>query len=138
MGVLSQLRSREGKMSNRFNKVNDTAALEQLYEHSRQVPVILFKHSLTCPISSAAYSQMQNFDGEVALVEVQTAREVSQEIARRTGLRHESPQVIVLRNGQAIWDASHFRITADAVSRAVRDADTSGKDQASLGATGSE
>lgn len=136
--VVLQFRSRDGKMSNRFYKVNDTGALEQLYEHSRQKPVVLFKHSLTCPISSAAYSQMLNFDGEVALVEVQTSRDVSQEIARRTGLRHESPQVIVLRNGQVIWDASHFKITAAAVSRAIRGADTSRKDQASAGAIGSE
>jgi hypothetical protein len=42
---------------------------------------------------------------------------------------HESPQVIVLRNGQVVWNASHFRITADAVAEAVREAEGLGRRQ---------
>jgi bacillithiol system protein YtxJ len=84
--------------------------------------VVIFKHSLTCPISSAAFDQMEAFEGPVSLVEVQKARQLSNEIERRLGVPHESPQVIVVRNGQVVWNASHFRITSEAVSKAVREA----------------
>jgi len=109
-------------MENHFVKVTDTKSLEELADRSKDRPVVIFKHSLTCPISAAAYDQMAEFDGEVALVEVQRAREVSREIENRLGVAHESPQVIVLSNGKVAWNASHFKITADAVAAAVREA----------------
>jgi bacillithiol system protein YtxJ len=111
-----------GTMENHFVKITDTKSFEELARRSKKQPVVIFKHSLTCPISSAAYKQMAEFDGEVALVEVQRARELSTEIEDRLGVAHESPQVIVLRNGQVVWNASHFRVTADAVTEAVREA----------------
>ena len=83
---------------------------------------MVFKHSTTCPISAAAYQEMAQFDGEVALVEVQSARALSREIENRTGLAHESPQVIILRNGKVVWSASHWKVKADAVAEAVREA----------------
>ena len=110
-------------MENRFVKVTDTKSLDELADRSKERPVVIFKHSLTCPISAAAYDQMAEFDGEVALVEVQRARDLSGEIENRLGVTHESPQVIILRNGQVAWNASHFKITADAVAEAVRKAD---------------
>jgi bacillithiol system protein YtxJ len=104
-----------------FVAVEDRTALEELIARSQNAPVVLFKHSLTCPISARAYRQMQAYDGEVALVVVQRAREVSREVEARTGVRHESPQVIILRAGKAAWSASHFDITAAAVAQAARE-----------------
>jgi bacillithiol system protein YtxJ len=108
-------------MGDRFTQIADAEALEQLLTLSNDAPVVLFKHSTTCPISSAAYEQMSKVKEDVSLVVVQRARDLSSEIASRTGIRHESPQAIVLRNGQAVWSASHFDITADAVEQAVRE-----------------
>ena len=108
-------------MGNQFTKITDTKALDQILARSHDGPVILFKHSSTCPISSAAYQQMSKVADEVSLVVVQQARDVSKEVEARTGIRHESPQTIVLRNGQAVWNASHFDITAGAVEQAVRE-----------------
>jgi bacillithiol system protein YtxJ len=110
-------------MENHFVKITDTKAFEELASRSKERPVVLFKHSLTCPISAGAYEQMAEFAGEVALIEVQQARELSTEIENRLGVAHESPQVIVLRNGQVVWNASHFKITVDAVTEAVREAE---------------
>jgi len=109
-------------MENHFVKITDKKSFEELASRSKDRPVVIFKHSLTCPISAAAYEQMAEFEGEIALIEVQRARELSTEIENRFGIAHESPQVIVLRNGQVVWNASHFKITADAVVEAVRDA----------------
>ena len=109
-------------MDNHFKRVTDTETLDALIESSRERPLVIFKHSLTCPISSAAYDQMARYEGEVVLLEVQKARGLSSAIERRFGVAHESPQVIVLRKGQVFWNASHFKITVEAVVRAVGEA----------------
>lgn len=108
-------------MDNHFIQVTDSGALEQLLARSHDEAVIVFKHSTTCPISSAAYREMSRLENDVAIVVVQQARDVSNEIAKRTGLHHESPQVIVLKNGEAVWSASHYDVTSEAVRRALED-----------------
>jgi bacillithiol system protein YtxJ len=120
-------------MENHLVRITETTALDDLVERSRQRPVVIFKHSLTCPISASALGQMKNYEGEVALVEVQRARGLSAEIENRLGVRHESPQVIVLRNGQVVWDASHFKITSDAVANAVSKAHSETRETAGGG-----
>ena len=107
-------------MGIKFLKTDDEDLLEDLISSSKDQPVIIFKHSNSCPISAAAYREMEHVDIDVRLVDVQRAREVSREIANLTGVRHESPQVIVLRNGKAVWNASHFDVTASAVADAVQ------------------
>ena len=113
------------KQNGRFVTVADAAALDDLFARSDEAPVLLFKHSTTCPISAHAYREMSRLDATatppVALVIVQTARPVSNEIAQRTGVRHESPQTILLRRGRPVWTASHYDITAAEVERAVRE-----------------
>ena len=101
-----------------FQTIVDTGSLDSLLDNSRQRPIVVFKHSLACPISAAAYREMQKLD-EVVLVEVQNARQVSRELADRTGIRHESPQVIVFRDGKAVWNASHYDVKAHAVTKAL-------------------
>jgi len=109
-------------MANHFVRIKDTESLEELTARANGRPLVIFKHSLTCPVSAAAYEQMTRVDGEVALIEVQVARALSREIEGRLGVPHESPQVIILKNGQVVWNASHFKITADAVTKAVLEA----------------
>jgi len=106
-------------MAARFISINDTGALEELLARSHEAPVILFKHSLTCPISAAAYREMEGVRGDVGLVVVQKARPVSNEIEARTGVRHESPQALILRDGRVVWSATHWNVTADAVTGAL-------------------
>lgn len=100
--------------------ITDLESFEELASRSQNAPVVVFKHSTTCPISSAAYNEMSRFDGEVALVEVQSDRNLSKEIALRTGVAHESPQVLVLLKGKVVWNASHWKVKADAVREAVK------------------
>ena len=61
---------------------------------------------------------MEKLDG-VNLLEVQSAREISRELANLTGVRHETPQVIILRDGKAVWNASHFDVKAADVLKAI-------------------
>lgn len=102
-----------------FIPLTDTESLDELFRRSNDSPVIFFKHSSTCPISSAVYQEMERLTSEVAIIVVQLSPDISRELERRTGLRHQSPQVIILRNGAAIWNASHWAINADAVTRAI-------------------
>jgi bacillithiol system protein YtxJ len=109
-------------MKNHLVKTTSVESLAELLSRSAQQPVVIFKHSTTCPISAVAYDEMEQFDGDVALVEVQSARELSRQIERQTGIPHESPQVLVLANGKVVWNASHWKVKAEAVAKAVSEA----------------
>ena len=105
-------------MGNKFLRIDDHTALDNLLSDSKQKPVILFKHSNACPISARAYREMEKLE-DVNLLEIQAAPEISREVEKLTGVRHESPQVILLRDGKAVWDASHFDVNAASVSQAL-------------------
>jgi bacillithiol system protein YtxJ len=106
-------------MENKFSHVANAASLEELFERSNEGPVLLFKHSNACPISARAYREMQGVKVPVSILVVQENREGSRQVEARTGVAHETPQALVLRNGRAVWNASHFDITAEVVERAV-------------------
>jgi bacillithiol system protein YtxJ len=98
---------------------------EQLLERSKTNPVLIFKHSTQCPISGQAYDEFTQFvesAGGVTcgLVLVIEDREVSNAIAARLNILHESPQAIIIKDGEVTWHASHWSITADALSDALR------------------
>ena len=107
-------------MNARFNEIHDAQELETLFEKSFEAPVALFKHSLTCPISADAYHRIAQADAEINIVIVQHARNVSNAIAEKTGIRHESPQTIVLKDGEAIYHASHYSIEAEKISEKLK------------------
>ncbi len=102
-----------------FVPVPDLAALDDRFAQSQTVPVILFLHDPFCPTSRAAARELAQVPGAIALIDVARARALSHAIAQRTGIRHESPQVIVLQGGQTVWSAAHRAITAAAVMGAV-------------------
>jgi bacillithiol system protein YtxJ len=82
---------------------------------------VLLKHGARCPISAAARDVVASLEaGDPSLtvhaVEVTGHRGLSQTVAERLGVPHESPQLFVLRDGRPAWYAEHFDITADAVS----------------------
>ena len=105
--------------------LHDLDALEAAIQESRERPVLLFKHSRTCGISHGALDELHLHLEQAALaasykmITVQSHRAVSDEAATRLGVRHETPQAIVLRDGKPVWKASHFRITADALTQAL-------------------
>jgi bacillithiol system protein YtxJ len=89
-------------------------------------PRWLFKHSDACPVSAAALGEIESFlrerPGEAAaLVVVQRRRPVSDHAARVLGVRHETPQALLLLGGRVLWHASHGRITRRSLAEA-RDA----------------
>lgn len=106
-------------MANNFIRIANKDTWDELLTASKQRPILIFKHSNSCGMSSVAFREMEKLEN-VNYLEVQSARELSREIERTTGVTHETPQVIVLRDGKAVWNASHSRVKADQVSEALR------------------
>ena len=84
---------------------------------------LLFKHSTTCPISAAAFAEYERWasahPGEATgWIEVLAERPLARAASERTGIRHESPQAILLEGGRPKWNASHQRITSASLAAA--------------------
>jgi bacillithiol system protein YtxJ len=108
--------------------LSDLGMLEAAIAESVERPVLLFKHSRTCGISCEALDELQAHVAEhmgksagasYKVITVQSHRGLSDSAAQRLGIRHETPQAILLKDGRAVWNASHFRITAAALARAI-------------------
>ena len=98
-----------------FISLEDNTALDRFLADANGGAVVILKHSNTCGVSSRAYREMSSFEGLVGLITVQEAREVSDEIERRTGVPHETPQLLILRNDEVVFTASHFQVKAEIV-----------------------
>jgi bacillithiol system protein YtxJ len=101
------------------------ADLDAAIERSFTTPVVMFKHSETCGASAYAHEELLallaacNLGAEIYLVSVQRSRAISNAIEKRFRLRHESPQVLIVRRGVVAWHASHHRVTSDELSAAL-------------------
>src|SRR5258706_5858538 len=102
-----------------IQRIDNISALDALIARSNDTPVWLFKHSLTCGVSSVAWSELQRFaaespaDGPVfAMIEIQVARAVSNAVAERTGVRHESPRSSFFAQGKSPCQAATTAFTA--------------------------
>jgi thioredoxin 1 len=110
----------------RVTPLVDLQSLEAAIAESRERPVLLFKHSRYCGVSCEALDELHSHiearaQDAVAykLITVQTHRPVSDAASQRLGLRHETPQAILLRDGKVVWNASHFRITATQLNQVL-------------------
>ncbi len=109
-----------------FRDLDSIGAWQAALAQSATRPVVIYKHSLTCGTSAMAMEEMQAFvDGApvgaaVYLLRVQQARDVSRTIEATLGVRHESPQVLLVVDGRVVWHASHFRVTAAAMREALQ------------------
>ncbi|REB07979.1 bacillithiol system redox-active protein YtxJ [Sporosarcina sp. BI001-red] len=92
--------------------------VEQSNHHD---PVLVIKHSTTCPISAAGYREFQSFETKIPkyCVIVQTSKDVSRKIDEDTGVKHESPQAILMKNGEVVWHAAHYDIQQSNLKKAV-------------------
>lgn len=96
--------------------------LEQARRRSHAEPVVIFKHSNSCWVSSWARREVALLSKEnvpVFEVVVQKARHLSNEIEQRYGIRHESPQVIILHNDRPTFDASHGNVRENTIRQAL-------------------
>jgi len=107
-----------------FRPLDTIADWNDALERSKQTPILVFKHSATCSISAKANEEMTTLSTEedfpVFRVVVQDSRSVSDEIAESLNVRHETPQAILIRDEDAIFDTSHLNVTVDTLRKELR------------------
>lgn len=103
-------------MAANITPVRSSQDLDSLFEDSHSAPVVIFKHSSSCGISAHVLEGMSDLEAKIHLVVVQSHRDLSNVIEQRTGYRHQSPQAFVIRDGKAVYQASHYGIDPGAIS----------------------
>ena len=103
-------------------EIADAAALAAAIESPRAV---LFKHSTRCPVSAYVIDEVIEFaedhpEWPVYVLKVIEQRPLSNEAAERLGVRHESPQAMILHRGRVRWHGSHNEVTAGALRHQSR------------------
>ncbi len=99
--------------------------VEQFNEISQEkAKFLLFKHSLTCPVSQEAFHEFEAFmaendDVEAYYLYVQEARPLSNYVAEQYGVKHESPQALLFEKNTVKWNDSHWRITKATLTESV-------------------
>ena len=101
-----------------WRPLTDLGQLNEIINLSTQKPVIIFKHSTRCSISRMVLKQFENeFDLDEKVVpyflDLLEYRNISNEIASRFGVQHQSPQVIVIKDGRSVYNASHESIAVE-------------------------
>ncbi len=123
MGWFSK--TRESKQQLPWNQLTSVDQLKDVIKSSSDKPVLLFKHSTRCSISSMAFSGFQNgWEGTeeqigIYYLDLLNYRDVSNQIAELTGVMHQSPQIIVLKNNKVVYTATHTAISARAALKSI-------------------
>lgn len=107
-----------------WTELTDMLQLMEVEAISTEKPVVIFKHSTRCSISRMALKQFEkeyDLEGVVDayFLDLIAHRDISNEIASRFGVHHESPQLILIKNGKAVYNVSHSDIDADALKSRI-------------------
>lgn len=108
-----------------WNTIHSPEMADQAIQHSHDQAIVIFKHSTTCPISGIAKMRLESdwdLDKLPAYyVDVRADRSASNHIAEALNVHHESPQMIVVSNGEAVYDTSHLDITIQEVHDGLKE-----------------
>ena len=107
-------------VENYFIEISDIESLDRFLANLNGSAGVVFKHSNTCGVSSRAYAEMSKLTLPVGIVVVQQARSLSAEIERRWQVNHETPQVLIIKDGKVVWNGSHSQVKAEDVDAAVK------------------
>jgi len=97
--------------------------LTEIDQQSFNRPQLIFKHSTRCGISSMILTRLERSkapeDVDCYILDLIRHRDVSNKIAQEYDVYHESPQVLLIKNGECVYDESHYAISMDAVMEQV-------------------
>jgi len=118
MGFLDRLKgSQAEKLEHSWNALKSIDQLDAIEKESFEQPVVIFKHSISCGLSAMARFQLErdwDFESEELkfyYLDLINNRSVSNEVADRYGIIHQSPQIIVLKDGKTVYNTSHHKIS---------------------------
>lgn len=102
--------------------LTDPEQLNEIDQLSHSQPLIIFKHSTRCSVSNTVLSRFErdlkksDLDpNRVYYLDLLTFRDISNEIASRYDVRHESPQSLLIKDGKCVYNASHLFIELDEI-----------------------
>jgi len=108
-------------------QLTSEAQLEELKKDSSTQPILIFKHSTRCSISSSTLNRLErNWNAEemknvkAYYLDLISFRSVSNAIEQLLGVEHQSPQAILVKNGKASWNASHYDISYEEIKSALK------------------
>ena len=116
--LFGEINSNEDEQPKSFWMYLEETPLDEIVKISFEKPVAIFKHSTRCSVSRMAWNQFSNqyaieFEKmELYFLDLLAHRSISNEVAERFGVVHQSPQLIVIKDGKAVYDASHSDIDA--------------------------
>ena len=103
-----------------WQQLTDIKQLEQLKVQSFQAPVLFFKHSTRCSISTMALNRFErewdNEQVQPCFLDLLNYREISSQIAEKFEVEHQSPQVLLIKDGICVYNASHNLISASTIN----------------------
>lgn len=111
--------SENSKEDVKYFELNKMEQFDEMDEISITKSIVIFKHSTRCSISRMALKQFDaafNYPEEKIdwyLLDLLNHRDLSNEIAHRYNVTHQSPQILVIQNGKAVFNASHDSIAAE-------------------------
>ncbi|RYY11503.1 MAG: bacillithiol system redox-active protein YtxJ [Chitinophagaceae bacterium] len=103
--------------------LRDDNELNEIVKKSETLPQVIFKHSTRCSISSVAKNRLEKASApsgaDFYYLDIISYRSISNNIAERFMVHHESPQILVIRNGNCIYDESHMGIRMSDIEAAL-------------------
>lgn len=120
-------------MTENWTSLTSFDHLEKLRELSQFSPVIIFKHSTRCSISTLSWNRIKNEISKLNLeaancfyLDLITYRSISNEIAEIFSIRHESPQILVILNDECVYNSSHLNINIESIKRELESMNKNG------------
>lgn len=99
--------------------LNNESQIDEIVKKSFEKPQLIYKHSISCPISSMSKYRLEKStapeDIDFYYLDLITYRAVSNKIANDFGVRHESPQVLLIKDGKTVYHESHNKINMDSI-----------------------
>lgn len=96
-------------------ELKNEVQLQEIKEKSQEKPQVIFKHSTRCSISSMAKGRLERAnapeDADFYYLDLIMYRDISNRVASVFNVYHESPQVLVIKEGKCIYDESHGGIS---------------------------
>lgn len=114
------------ELEGHWNRLADEQQIEEIIQQSRQKPQLIYKHSYRCGVCAFSKSELDSAavtvtsQADMYFVDVINSRKVSNKIAEEFGVRHESPQVLLLVDGEVAWHKSHGSIKADSLISSLK------------------
>ncbi len=107
-----------------WTALNNEEQLEEINNASNEKHILIFKHSTRCPTSAMALNRLErNWDDSLAItpyyLDLVSFRSISNKIAADYNIVHQSPQVLIIKEGKCIFDTSHLSISVDSIKEQI-------------------